>query len=93
MYVFGGTGVASLAFGVAAGLWALYLKLFENTSFVQTPLPLFMMFFLLTGVICFLMGLLAEMLTRIYHESQGKSTYIVKATRNLADTAGAIQTV
>jgi hypothetical protein len=40
------------------------------------------------------MGLLAEMLTRIYHESQGKSTYIVKATRNIADApARAGQTV
>jgi glycosyltransferase involved in cell wall biosynthesis len=94
MYVFGGAGVASLALAVGAALWAVYLKLFENVSFVLTPLPLFMVFFLLTGVICFLMGLLAEMLTRIYHESQGKSTYIVKATRNISDApAGATQTI
>jgi hypothetical protein len=85
MYVFGGAGVASLAMAIGAGVWAVYLKLFENVSFVQTPLPLFVVFLALTGLICFLMGLLAEMLTRIYHESQGKSTYLVRATRNFED--------
>jgi glycosyltransferase involved in cell wall biosynthesis len=84
MYVFGGAGVGSLTLALAAGIWAVYLKLFQDVSFVQTPLPLFVVFFLLTGLMCFLMGLLAEMLTRIYHESQGKSTYLVRSTRNIA---------
>jgi hypothetical protein len=85
MYVFGGAGVASFAFAAAAAIWAVYLKFFADVSFVQTPLPLFVVFALLTSLMCFLMGLLAEMLTRIYHESQGKSTYLVKTTRNIVD--------
>lgn len=83
MYVFGGAGLASLGLGFLAGLWAVYLKIFESTSFVQTPLPLLVVFSALTAIVCFLMGLLAEMLTRTYHESQGKSTYLVKGTRNV----------
>ncbi|MEJ7670331.1 MAG: glycosyltransferase family 2 protein [Casimicrobiaceae bacterium] len=83
MYVFGGAGLGSFALAVIAATYAVYLKFFEGTSFVQTPLPLLAFFGALTGLICFLMGLLAEMLTRIYHESQGKSTYIVKTTRNI----------
>ncbi len=39
------------------------------------------MFF--TGAICFLLGLLAELSIRTYHESQGKPTYLVASRDNL----------
>ncbi len=35
------------------------------------------------GVMCVLMGLLAEMLMRTFYESQGKSVYRIRATRNI----------
>ena len=43
----------------------------------------------IAGVMCILMGLLAEIVTRTWHESQAKRIYLVKSTRNLptADTA------
>ncbi len=84
MYVFGGAGIASLGLALVAGVYAVYLKVFDGVTFVQTPLPLLVVFATLTGLICFLMGLLAEMLTRVYHESQGKATYAVRSTRNIA---------
>ena len=37
----------------------------------------------MTGVMCILMGLLAEMIMRTFYESQNKSVYLVRATRNL----------
>jgi hypothetical protein len=40
-------------------------------------------FSFMTGVICILMGLLAEMITRTFYESQHKSTYLVRKTRNI----------
>jgi glycosyltransferase involved in cell wall biosynthesis len=83
MYVFGTFGVASLTLSVLSGLWALYLKLFENTTFVQTPLPLVLVLTAIMGFMCILMGLLAELLTRTYHESQDKPVYLVKETRNV----------
>jgi glycosyltransferase involved in cell wall biosynthesis len=83
MYVFGGAGLGSFGLALVAGVYAIYLKLADGITFVQTPLPLLVVFSALTGLLCFLMGLLAEMLTRIYHESQEKSTYLVQATRNL----------
>ena len=83
MYVFGAAGLGSFVLALAAGVYALYLKFFAAVSFVQTPLPLLVAFASFTGLICFLMGLLAEMLTRIYHESQGKTTYVVRTTRNI----------
>ena len=83
MYVFGAFGLASLTLSVFSGLWALYLKLFENKPFVETPLPLVLVMTAIMGFMCILMGLLAELLTRTYHESQDKAVYLVKETRNV----------
>ncbi|HZR02000.1 MAG TPA: glycosyltransferase family 2 protein [Burkholderiales bacterium] len=82
MYVFGSVGLASLAVSGVTGVWALYLKFAENISFIQTPLPLLFVLTAMTGMMCILMGLLAEILTRTYHESQDKSVYSVAAVRN-----------
>ncbi|HNB29348.1 MAG TPA: glycosyltransferase family 2 protein, partial [Alphaproteobacteria bacterium] len=40
IYLFGQAGVGLLILAFLAGLWALYLKFFAHTSFIQTPLPL-----------------------------------------------------
>lgn len=75
IYLFGGFGLLSLAASLGAGLWALWLKFFGATSLIQTPLPLLSVFLAGTGIISILMGLLAEMLNRTYHESQQKPVY------------------
>lgn len=75
IYLFGGFGVICLLSAVAAAVWAFSLKLFAATSLIQTPLPLLSIFLAVTGVISILMGLLAEMLNRTYHESQAKPVY------------------
>jgi glycosyltransferase involved in cell wall biosynthesis len=75
IYVFGGFGFLSILFGILAGIWALALKLFASTSLIQTPLPLLSVFLCAVGVLSILMGLLAEMLNRTYHESQDKPVY------------------
>ncbi len=79
MYIFGGFGALSLLGSFGAGLWAIALKLFWATSLIQTPLPLLTVFLAATGVLSILMGLLAEMLNRTYHESQSKSVYRIAA--------------
>lgn len=83
IYLFGGCGVASLGLALLAGIWAVYLKYFEATSFIQTPLPLLVVLLTLTGGISILMGLLAEIIMRTYYESQGKAVYDVRSTANL----------
>jgi glycosyltransferase involved in cell wall biosynthesis len=77
IYLFGGFGMLSIALGVMAGVWALALKVFSGTSLIQTPLPLLSVFLGMTGVMSILMGLLAEMVNRTYHESQSKAVYRV----------------
>jgi len=77
MYIFGGVGLASMGVGVIAGGAALYYKIFAHESFIKTPLPLLFVMAFITGIMCFLMGLLAELLVRTYYESQNKPTYMI----------------
>jgi glycosyltransferase involved in cell wall biosynthesis len=77
IYIFGGFGFFSIFLGAITGVWALVLKLFFGVSLIQTPLPLLTVFLGAIGVLSVLMGLLAEMPNRTYHESQGKSVYRV----------------
>lgn len=78
IYVFGGMGLLMILGALLSGGYAIYLKLFKAVSFILTPLPLLCALLLLLGFISILMGFLAEILTRTYYESQGKSTYQIK---------------
>lgn len=89
MYVFGGVGAVSLLISFIAGCSAVYLKFFSDKPFIETPLPLLFVMTAITGVMCVLMGLLAEMVMRTFYESQNKRVYLVHTTRNLPDDAGA----
>ena len=80
IYVFGGMGLLMILGSFLSGLFAIYLKFFKGTSFILTPLPLLCVFLLLLGFLSILMGFLAEILTRTYYESQGKTTYQIKET-------------
>jgi glycosyltransferase involved in cell wall biosynthesis len=83
IYVFGGFGLLNFLVSLVAGLWAVYLKTMDGISFIQTPLPLLVVMSAITGVMCVLLGLVAELVTRNWHESRHKETYIVGETRNL----------
>ena len=83
MYVFGMCGMLSLLAALGFGLWALGLLIFSHKPLITTPVPSFCLLSFMTGVLCLLMGLLAEMITRTFFESQGKSIYLVKETKNI----------
>jgi glycosyltransferase involved in cell wall biosynthesis len=83
IYVFGGVGLASMAISSLLAAYAVYLKIFEGQSFIRTPIPLLVVFTAMTGVVCVLMGLLAEILMRTWHESQNKTVYEVRETQNI----------
>jgi glycosyltransferase involved in cell wall biosynthesis len=82
MYLFGFWGFLFFVAAVGFSVWALYMRT-RGYFFTDTPLPMMAVFSFMTGVICVLMGLLAEMVTRTFHESQDKSIYLVRDTRNL----------
>ena len=83
MYLFGAVGLFSLGISLFSGGYALWRKLGEGESFIKNPLLLTCIVTGMTGLMCILMGLLAEMITRTFYESQGKAVYLVRATRNL----------
>lgn len=85
IYVFGAFGSLFFVIALFASFYALYLKVVNGTSFIQTPLPLLTVMGFMTGVMSILMGLLAELVMRTYYESQSKPTYLVKRTRNFGD--------
>jgi glycosyltransferase involved in cell wall biosynthesis len=78
IYVFGSFGMLAFLISLLAGLYAVFLKIFHKADFVQTPLPVLTIVMFAVGVQFLLMGLLAEMLVRTYHESQAKSIYAVR---------------
>jgi glycosyltransferase involved in cell wall biosynthesis len=82
MYLFGLWGVVFFAAAFGFSVWTLYMRT-KGYFFTGTPLPMMAVFSFMTGVICILMGLLAEMITRTFHESQNKSIYMVRETRNV----------
>jgi dolichol-phosphate mannosyltransferase len=80
---FGRAGLYSFALAFIAGSYAIYLKVVEGVSFILTPLPVLVALLGLTGLMFVMMGLLAEIQSRIYFESQDKLPYAVRTTRNL----------
>ncbi len=83
IYLFGGAGIALMA---AAALVMLYLflrKVFLAVSVTTSPLFLLSAMVGVMGFQSILMGLIAELLARTYHESQGKPTYTVRKVINI----------
>ncbi|MFC1764286.1 glycosyltransferase family 2 protein [Planctomycetota bacterium] len=81
IYVFGGLGGLCLLGAVASGLMVLYMKLANGLGMNRNPLLVLTALLITTAVQFIVMGLLAELLVRTYHESQGRPTYIIKEIR------------
>ena len=81
LYLFGWAGLLTFGASLLSTLLACLMKFASwphHADFIQTPLPIMAMVTLVLGVQLFLMGLLAEMLVRTYHESQAKPIYAVR---------------
>ena len=78
MHVFGLLGIISTSLGTILGLYLTFLKLGLGQSIGDRPLLILSVVLLLTGIQLFSFGLLAELLIRTYHESQGRPIYRVR---------------
>ncbi len=78
MYLFGGLGFLSFLAGAGLSALTLYQKFFEAVKAHRNPLLLLSVFCFIVGVQLILFGLIAELIVRTYHESQGKPTYLVR---------------
>lgn len=82
IHVFGTLGLGSMALGILAGLYLTALKIFWGASIGNRPLLLLAVLLVVIGVQLVTMGLLAEMITRTYYESQNKPIYVVREIVN-----------
>lgn len=80
MHVFGLFGVGSITIGTAIGLYLTVLKISYGASIGNRPLLILAVVLVLAGVQLFSVGLLAELLMRTYHESQGRPIYRIRET-------------
>ena len=84
IYFFGFVGFGLVSLGVLCGLGVLGLKLGDVAWQHTFSLGLLGAFLMLVGMQSVMMGLLAELQVRTYHESQSKPIYLVKETVGLA---------
>ena len=78
MYLFGFWGMIFFAASLVFVIWTFYMRT-KGYYFSATPLPMMAVFSFMTGIICGLMGLLAEMITRTFYEAQDKPTYMLRS--------------
>ncbi len=78
MHAFGWFGLVSTAIGLGLGLHLTYVKLFLGESIGNRPLLTLAVLLVLAGLELFCFGLLAELMMRTYHESQGRTIYRVR---------------
>jgi glycosyltransferase involved in cell wall biosynthesis len=76
-HIFGIVGVASGVLGFVLGIYLTLQKLMYNMSIGGRPLLLLAVMLIFIGFQFVTMGLLGEMLSRTYHESQDKAVFVV----------------
>jgi hypothetical protein len=80
IYIFGGLGIFSGIASAICGLVVLYMKFIsaEHLGMNRNPLLLLSAILFIAFFQLILMGLLAEMIVRTYHESQNRPIYTIK---------------
>ena len=81
--VVGGAGTAVIG-------WLLLMNLLEQQSIINRPIFFFGLLLLFTGVQLVTVGLLAELQTRRYFESQGKPAYFIREIRESDSTSDSL---
>jgi glycosyltransferase involved in cell wall biosynthesis len=87
MHGFGLLGLGSMVLGVLLGAYLTFLKLVLGQGIGDRPLLILSVVLLITGLQLFSFGLLAELLIRTYHESQGRPIYRVREVVDASLTA------
>jgi len=80
--IFGGIGFMLSLIGFFILSYLVCIKLCFGHSIGNRPLLIFGVLFFLTGIQLISTGIVAELITRTYYESQGKRPYIIKEIIN-----------
>ena len=79
MHVFGLGGLVSGFLGMCICAWLAFEKLVNQAPLADRPLLLLGILLIIVGVQLVSMGLMADLLARTYHESQGKQVYHLRS--------------
>ena len=78
IYLFGGAGGLLILVGVVGFIFLIVRKFFFAGVITDSPIFLTAIMAMIMGFQSILMGLIAEVMVRTYHESQAKPTYNVR---------------
>jgi glycosyltransferase involved in cell wall biosynthesis len=78
IYLFGGAGILLIVPSALILLFLVVRRLWLGISILGSPLLQLSTMTMIMGFQSILMGLIAELLVRIYHESQAKPTYSIR---------------
>ncbi len=78
LQMFGGLGMGMITLGTLVCTWLAYVKFFQHEGIADRPLLQLGVLMILGGIQLVMTGLLGEMLSRTYHESQDKPTYAIR---------------
>lgn len=86
MHLFGGWSMLSFSLGAVSGGATLYMKWGEGLNMNRNPLLLLTAFLFFSGINFLALGLLGELITRVWHESRDKPIYAVRERLNCTST-------
>ena len=78
MQLFGLMGLLAMLLGTATGIYLTGVKLLGGQNIGGRPLLLLAILLVVVGIQLLTMGLLGEIVTRAYYESQNKPIYNVR---------------
>ncbi len=77
IHIFGGLGMLCFLGSFLSGATVLGMKVFAAYSMNRNPLLIISLMLMTASIQFVLMGLLAEIMVRTYHESQDRPTYVI----------------
>ena len=86
IYLFGGVGIVLILIALALLLFLLIRRVWFGVSVFESPFFQMSTMVFILGFQSILMGLIAELLARTYHESQGKRNYTVHKYINFPES-------
>jgi glycosyltransferase involved in cell wall biosynthesis len=83
IYLYGGMGIITMILAFASGLAVILMKVLNDFDITGNPFFLLFFLFVILSVILALMGIQAEILIRVYHESTQRTPYHIKSMHNI----------
>jgi glycosyltransferase involved in cell wall biosynthesis len=89
LQIFGLIGLGSAIVGIVISIWLSVQRLFFGQSLANRPLLLLGVILIVIGFQFIMLGLLAEIMIRAYHESSGKTIYVIREVIDSETESGA----